>query len=200
MNQPNDSLLALRSSEEGEATTAISGAGPCGTGALSRVRPVAVIAWVLLSQEESLTADGRLGNASIATSTSFTTFLFLVFAGGEIDAIAEIDNSPVELVSRQSNWKARESCFLFVFLLVFWTVKTELLLSFFSGISISSILLGDKGFVIVDSDSKGVFWLCCCCCRANRFIHEARLRYKDDRRFIRLFFKGLGLSDESDIT
>jgi len=83
---------------------------------------------------------------------------------------------------------------------MFWTEKAELLLSFFSSISIWSTPLGDNGSVIVDLDSKSLFWLCCCCCRAYRFIHEARLRYKDDRRFTRLFFKGLGLSDESDIT
>jgi len=82
-NQPKDSL----------PEAVISGADPCWIRHLSRVRPVAVT--LLLSQEESLTVDGRFGKASAATSLE--TFLALLV--GETDRV-EVASSCL-LLSRQ---------------------------------------------------------------------------------------------------
>ena len=74
-NQPKDSLPQLF------PEAVISGADPCWIRHLSRVRPAA--ATLLLSQEESLTVDGRFGNANLATFLE--TFLALFV--GETEAI-----------------------------------------------------------------------------------------------------------------
>lgn len=96
-NQPNESLLQLF------PVAVISGADPCWIRHLSRVRPVAVT--LLLSQEESLTVDGRLGKAKAATF--FVHFLALF--EGETDAMAAVALRSCLFCSRQPSWYARES-------------------------------------------------------------------------------------------
>jgi len=161
-NQPKDSLLQLF------PDAVISGADPCWIRHLSRVRPVRV-RW-LLSQEESLTVDGRLGNAN--AKMALLIFFLSLFVGetGRVDVACSLF-----LCSRHFSWKASESWFV------------DLVRPLFSKALISLIPFGDELSV-----TRLVV--------ARRFIQEERLRKDDDLKDTRLFFRGLGLFIESGTT